>query len=251
MTNIKNLENVRILGISGTPIKGGNCDTLVQESLKMADEIGKVTGDIETEFITLADKDINMCRHCQWCIENRAFCNVQDDAKSIFEKIIMSDGVIFGSPTWVMNLAPPLTILFSRVRYYAFFTRQLHNIVAGYLTVGFFGVGLEQTLDVMENMTKPVFLPVARGWAIASTAAFGERPKYLEEGVLGDKAGIIRARRVAVRVVEVARMIKFATKNGAVLPDEYRTTFFGGHWEHSKKKVFVNGVWRDKKATES
>ena len=32
---------VNILGISGTVIKDGNCDTLVKEALKGAEELGK------------------------------------------------------------------------------------------------------------------------------------------------------------------------------------------------------------------
>jgi len=243
-----NPVNVKILGISGTPIKGGNCDTLVQESLRVAKELGNVTGGVETEFITLADKDIAMCQHCQWCIENRAPCKIKDDAQIVFSRILESDGIILGAPTWVMTLAPPLTILFSMVRYYTFFTREFYNKVAGYLTVGFFGFGLEQALDTMENLTKAMMIPVARGWALASTAAFGERPKYLKEGVLEDKAGVLRARNVGVRVVEVARMIKYATQHGIVLPEQYRATPTGGHWERSREKVLVEGVWREKEA---
>jgi len=49
--------NIKVLGISGTPIKGGNCDTMVQEALKSAAQVPGV----ETEFITLADKQIAMC----------------------------------------------------------------------------------------------------------------------------------------------------------------------------------------------
>jgi multimeric flavodoxin WrbA len=68
--------DIRILGISGSPIEGGNCDVMVQEALKTAAEIPGV----ETEFITLANKQIALCRHCQWCIENRSPCKIQDDA---------------------------------------------------------------------------------------------------------------------------------------------------------------------------
>lgn len=235
---------VKILGISGTPIRGGNCDKLVQESLRAVNELGDAIGGIETEFVTLADKKIAMCSHCQWCIENKAPCKIKDDAQLVFDKIIESDGIIFGAPTWVMTLAPPLIVLFSRCRYYAFFTRKFHNKVAGYMTVGFFGFGLEQALDTMENLTKSALLPVARGWALASTAAYGERPKYLEEGVLGDKAGVLRARNVGIRVVEVARMIKYAAQHGIVLPKQYRTTPTGGHWEKPREKRLVEGVWR-------
>jgi multimeric flavodoxin WrbA len=48
--------DIRILGISGSPIEGGNCDVMVQEALKTAAEIPGV----ETEFITLANKQITM-----------------------------------------------------------------------------------------------------------------------------------------------------------------------------------------------
>ena len=57
---------INILGISGTDIKDGNCDTLVKEALKGAEEIGEEVGGVETEFVTLADKEIVRCKHCQW-----------------------------------------------------------------------------------------------------------------------------------------------------------------------------------------
>lgn len=240
---------VKILGISGSPIKGGNCDTLVQAALSSAAEMGGVLGGVETEFITLAGSNITMCNHCQWCIENMAPCRVEDDARWIWEKITECDGLILGAPTWAFTLAPPMTILFSKVRYYAFFTQKLRNKVVGYITLGFFGFGLEQSLDTMENFTKPIMLPVARGWAIPTTAAFGGRPAYLEHGVLDDKAGMRRVKNVAIRVVEVARMIKYATQSGIVLPDEYTFTVTGERWPPLKKKVFVDGVWRDTEET--
>ena len=238
---------VKILGISATPVKGGNCDILVKEALQAANEVGKVIGDeVQIEFVTLADKKITMCRHCQWCIEHRQPCKIKDDAIWIWEKVIESDGLILGAPTWSFNVCPLVTILASRMRYWGFFTRQLHNKVVGCITLGFFGWGLEQALDQMENMTKPVMLPVARGWAITSTAAFGQRPEYLEHGVLDDKAGIHRARLVGIRVVEVARMIKYATTAGITLPNEYALTVTGGRWDDTREKEWVRGVWRDK-----
>jgi hypothetical protein len=87
---------------------------------------------------------------------------------------------------------------------------------------------------------------VARGWAIASTAAFGQRPAYLEHGVLDDKAGMIRVRNVAMKVVEITRMVRYATDAEVTLPEEYRTTFRGVHLKDREKKTFIDGVWRDK-----
>lgn len=240
--------DIKILGISATPVKGGNCDTLVQESLKAARELAGEIGNVETEFITLADKQIAMCANCQWCIENKAPCKVKDDVHEVYAKIIESDGIIFGAPTWGLTLSPPLTILWSRVRYYAIFTQLMKNKVAGYLTVGFFGLGFESTLESMENLTRMLMIPVARGWAVTSTVASGERPKYLKNGVRDDKAGMLRAKEVGVRVVEITRMIKYATEHGIVLPDEYKTTVFGGHWERKREKKLIDGVWREKES---
>ena len=240
--------DIRILGLSATPVKDGNCDTYVKECLKAAEGMSGDLGRVETEFITLAGKDIAMCTNCQWCIENKKPCKVKDDAHEIFERIIAADGLIFGAPSWGLTLSPPLTILWSRVRYYAIFTQALKNKVAGYLTVGFFGLGFDACLDQMENLMKRMMIPVARGWAVTSTVYQGERPRYLEHGVLDDKRGIIMAQQAGVRVVEITRMIKYATEQGIVLPDEYKTTVFGGHWEKKRKKVYKDGVWREEQS---
>jgi len=237
--------DIKILGLSATPVKDGNCDTYVRESLKAAAEMSGQLGKVETDFISLADKKIAMCANCQWCIKNKKPCKVKDDSQEIFDRIIAADGLIFGAPAWGLTLSPPLTILWSRVRYYAIFTQALQNKVAGYLTVGFFGLGFDACLDQMENLMKRMMIPVARGWAVSSTVYSGERPRYLEHGVLDDKRGMIMGRQAGVRVVEITRMIKYATEHGIVLPDEYKTTVFGGHWERKRKKVFTDGVWRE------
>ena len=54
-----------------------------------------------------------------------------------------------------------------------------------------------------------------------------------------------------MKVAEVARMIRFATDNGCVLPDEYRLrTRFGAKvrlTEEDRSKIkMVGGVWRKK-----
>ena len=51
---------------------------------------------------------------------------------------------------------------------------------------------------------------------------------------------------VAIKVVEITRMIKYAKDAGVTLPEEYKRTFRGVHLKDRENKVFVNGVWRDK-----
>ncbi|HEX77054.1 MAG TPA: flavodoxin family protein [Dehalococcoidia bacterium] len=234
---------IKLLGISATPIKGGNCDALVQEALKTAQGLG----DVDTEFVTLADKEVAMCRHCQWCIQNRAPCKIEDDYHSIVNQILGSDGLILGAPTWSMTLSPPLLNLWSRFRYFNFFTADLRNKVVGALTLGWFGFGMDKALDVIETLAGiSMMLPVARAGAVVSTAAFGQRAAYMEHGVLDDTLGMARVRAVAERVVEVARMIKYAKEAGIMPPPDQLVTLTGAHLKPAGKKVFIDGVWRDK-----
>jgi len=235
--------DIRLLGISGTPINGGNCDTAVKEALKAAAEAVNNIGNVTTDFVSLSNKKVAMCTHCQWCIENKSLCKIKDDFRPILEKMEQADGMILGGPTWIGTLAPPIINLFSRMRYVVFFTQKLRNKPVGLVTVGFFGRHMDKALDVLESMSfPPLMLPVGRASAIASTYAFGERAKYSEHGVLDDARGIKLIRNVGVRVAEIAVMLKYAKEAGVQLPDEYILQSSGGH--RSKRQKFVDGAWR-------
>ena len=225
--------SVRILGISGTPVLGGNCDKLTQCSLKAAEEVG----DVETEFITLAGKNIAVCEHCQYCVENQTYCKIKDDANPIWERINASDAVILASPCWLRTVAPPILMLLSRCRYQMFFGFDFRNKVAGALTLGWFGTGMDiATLELMHVASRFMMIPVAEGMAISSGVAKGERATYMEHGVLDDKRGVISARNVGYRVAEVAKMIKYAQGNGIGVPPEYQVTTSGGTVKRKPKK---------------
>jgi multimeric flavodoxin WrbA len=242
------MVDVHILGISGTVIKNGNCDTVVKEALKSAEELGSSElGEVTTEFITLADKKIAMCKHCQWCIENRAPCQYQDDAQKIYGEIAKCDGLILGTPTWFNTVSPTLPIFFSRARTVVFFTHEFRNKIVGLVTLGFLGWGFERCIDTLRNLITPFhMIPVMEAWVTASTVAFGKRAEYLEHGALDASWGIMRTRLIGPRVVEVARMIKYATKNGIVIPEQFKRTFVGGRIQPTEQMEFTDGVWRAK-----
>lgn len=242
------MVDVRILGISATVIKDGNCDTMVKEALKATKELDDPKmGKVETEFITTADKEIALCIHCQWCIENRSPCKIEDDFHAVADAMHRADGLILGAPVWVNTLSPPLQILFSRVRYENFFTQDFRNMPVAALTTGFLGFGLERTIDSIKHMIyMSNMIPVAEARPLASTRAFGERPKYTEHGVLDDTWGMQMVEIAAWRVVEVARMVKYATDAGVVLPYDYIRTCSGGKVRKKEDVTLVKGVWREK-----
>jgi len=207
---------IKIVGISATSIKDGNCDLVMREALETAASFEKV----ETEFVTLADKDIMTCKHCQWCVENMKPCQYEDDATWILKKMSEADGLIWGTPVWSHTIPPHMINLISRARYQCFFTGELHNKVLGTFVVSWFGVGEEMALMTLEALGHNYLLiPVYRGWARVSKIAFGQRPEYMEHGALDDTAGMVRIRTMAKRVVEISRKIRFADEAGVDFPD--------------------------------
>lgn len=216
---------VKIVGISGTSIKGGNCDKVMVEALKTAASFDHV----ETEFITLAEKEIMTCKHCQWCIENRKPCKYEDDATWILEKMFDADGMIWGSPVWSHTIAPWMANLISRARFMAFMSGELRDKVLGTYVVSWFGVGEEMALMTLEALGHNyLMIPVYRGWARVSKTAFGQRPEYMEHGALDDTGGMVRIRTMAKRVVEISRKMEFAEQHGIGVPeDEIRSITCG------------------------
>jgi hypothetical protein len=57
-----------------------------------------------------------------------------------------------------------------------------------------------------------------------------------------------RVRRVALKVAEITRMIRFAEDSGVTLPEEWVTTFRGKRLKEQQKMAFVDGVWREKES---
>lgn len=218
------MNKVHILGLSASPVLGGNCDKLVKLALQSAAEIEGV----ETEFITLADKKIAVCQHCQYCMINQTYCRIQDDAQPIWESMKACDGIIIGAPTWLRTVAPQILMLLSRCRYQIFFGFDFRNKVVGALTVGWFGRGMDiATLEIMHIVSRFMMIPVAEGMATSSSVAIGKRADYMEHGVLDDPSGVVQAKNVGYRVAEMTKMIKFAIDSGVGVPPEYQVTASG------------------------
>ena len=63
----------KVLGIVGSPKRGANTDTLVEQVLKGAEEAGAVT-----EKLSIAEMDIKPCTACNAC-QNTGKCVIEDD----------------------------------------------------------------------------------------------------------------------------------------------------------------------------
>ena len=87
-------EKVKIIGVCGSPRKGGNTEIMVKEALKGARKAGA-----QVEFIHLGKVDIRFCDGCLTCAETKS-CHIKDDMQKIYPRLESADGFIFGSPTY-------------------------------------------------------------------------------------------------------------------------------------------------------
>jgi multimeric flavodoxin WrbA len=99
---------VRVLGISGSPRLDGNTAQAVQRALAIVKGEG-----IETEFISLAGKEIAYCTGCWACRATHA-CVTDDDMTLIYEALRRCDGLILGSPVYMGLVSGLLKVMMDR-----------------------------------------------------------------------------------------------------------------------------------------
>ncbi|UCH32060.1 MAG: flavodoxin family protein [Candidatus Bathyarchaeota archaeon] len=101
---------VKILGISGSP-RRANTEILVKAALSEAENSGA-----EIEYVSLAGKIINPCKHCDLCPVDKSFCIQIDAMQEIYEKLLAADGIIIGSPVYVGSVTAQLKATMDRCR---------------------------------------------------------------------------------------------------------------------------------------
>jgi multimeric flavodoxin WrbA len=90
---------MKILGVSGSPRKGGNSDDAARRTLEALGGIG------ETAFMRIHDKHIKHCTGCRRCMEEDRCVVEGDDFEEIFDQWLKSDFILVSAP--VYWLAPP------------------------------------------------------------------------------------------------------------------------------------------------
>ncbi|HID75348.1 MAG TPA: flavodoxin family protein [Planctomycetaceae bacterium] len=105
---------MKVLGISGSPRRGGNTDTLVELALEVLAGEG-----IGTEFLSLADRPVKPCMACGGCFRSEEIRCVQEDPafEGMVERFMEADGVLVGSPVYFGSATPQTMALLDRVGY--------------------------------------------------------------------------------------------------------------------------------------
>lgn len=104
----------KILAIIGSSKGKGNTWKATEQVREKMQELG----DVNFEYLLLKDADIKMCRGCSICSKKgEDLCPLKDDVKSIKQKILEADGIIFASPVYSMNVTALMKNFIDRVSY--------------------------------------------------------------------------------------------------------------------------------------
>lgn len=132
---------MKVLGISGSPRKEQTTDRLVQEVLNGVE--------VDTEFISLAGKQISPCIACLRCVDDN-ICKVEDDMRELRGKIIEADAYVIGAANYY-SVLNGLAHCFLE-RFYQF-RHQEGKAIAGKLGVAI-GVGGGEPDFPVQNIQK-------------------------------------------------------------------------------------------------
>lgn len=215
-------QKVKILGICGSPVKGGNTELFLDEALKAAKSMGE---DVEIDKIILYGKKIKFgCVHCHWCEDKQKPglppCVIKDDMLEMWPKIIEADGYLWATPVYGANPSWLFNTFMDRWRCLAhsnYFQGALDNKVAGSLAVLWFREsGAESTLMSMMWRCLTMNMIPACGFNSRKFGAIGYSTPHGEgkndpsnkHHVLEDKWGLQSARIIGRRTAFLARAMK-------------------------------------------
>jgi len=99
---------MKVIGLNGSPRRGGNTELLLAELMRGAESKGA-----ETETIILSNLNIAPCRHCDGCLKTGQ-CVINDDMQMVYKALESADRIIIASPLHFMSLTAQMKLAVDR-----------------------------------------------------------------------------------------------------------------------------------------
>ncbi|HOU23728.1 MAG TPA: flavodoxin family protein [Anaerolineae bacterium] len=90
---------MKVLAVAGSPRRGGNSDTLLEQAISGAQSSGATV-----ELVLLSQLNIRPCAGCERCfVDGR--CVVNDDYQMLYDKVLEADALILASPIYFTSVS--------------------------------------------------------------------------------------------------------------------------------------------------
>ena len=96
-----------VIGISSSPIRGGNVDRMVQYILEHSGKPSK--------FVNLSELSFSPCRACVHLCSEDNLCRLDDDLQLLYPEMINADAFVLGTPSYFNNMNGYMTIFLERL----------------------------------------------------------------------------------------------------------------------------------------
>ena len=196
---------MKVLLINGSPRVKSNTSLLLEEMIKAFKE-----NDIETEVISVGNKDVRGCISCGYCHAHDG-CVFKDIVNEASEKFKASDGLVVAAPVYYASPNGTVISFLDRLFQSSHFSKKMK--VGAAFAIARRG-GTTASFDVLNKYFTISGMPVASGdyWNNGFGRAQGE--------IIEDKEGLRNARVVAKRMVFLMKAIKDAKENYPDLLDD-------------------------------
>ena len=199
---------MKVLLINGSPRVKSNTSLLLEEMIKVFKE-----NDIETEVVSVGDKDVRGCISCGYCHAHDG-CVFEDVVNEASEKFKEADGLVVAAPVYYASPNGTVISFLDRLFQSSHFPKKMK--VGAAFAIARRG-GTSASFDVLNKYFTISGMPVASGdyW----NNGFGR----MQGEIIKDKEGLRNARVVAKRMVFLMKAIKDAKeKYPDLLNDEPR-----------------------------
>ena len=188
---------VKVLGIVGSPRRGGNTEILVKTALEAAEAVGA-----ETEMIRLSEKVVAPCDGCASCAKTKK-CKTEDDFAEVFDKMTAAEAILFASPSYFESVTPQMKALKDRAGFFNNRATGRHDFdgkVGGAMVVAY-RTGLATTWCQML-----IFI-LAQRMIVPGIASFPNAIASEPGDVLKDKEGMDKAREIGEAMAKLAQRL--------------------------------------------
>ena len=99
---------MKVIGIAGSPRRGGNTDLLLAKVMR-----GAASKGAEVKTIILNDLKITPCQHCDACLKEGK-CRIQDNMQKVYSELEQADIIVLASPIQFMSVTAQMKAMIDR-----------------------------------------------------------------------------------------------------------------------------------------
>ena len=195
---------MKVLLINGSPHENGTTFRALSEVSSALNANG-----IETEIITVGNKEITGCKACAACVK-LGKCVKDDIVNEVIPKIEQADGVVVGSPVYYASLNGTLKSFLDRV---FFAKKSFANKPAAAVAVAR-RAGTTSTIDIINKYFMINNMPVVSSqyWNMV----FGSNANDAEK----DEEGMQTMRTLGNNMAWLIKCINVGKESGVSLPEQ-------------------------------